>query len=247
MNNSLRVSTLPVCHTHSNTALCVLFSIISPTPRFQTSLTCFSRLVFMFVLKDGPIWMDSSTARECQALETAMGGAQRVADVSGSRAYERFTGNQIAKMFRSHPSEMEDCERVSLVSSFIACLFAGSYVPIDSSDGSGMNLMDIRSDPPQWSPELCRASVGEERTSKLVDLLGEAPVPAHAVVGQVASYFCERYGFQRECRVVAGSGDNPCSLVGLLLHEAGDVAISLGTSDTVSGCAILCAVLETDV
>lgn len=34
--------------------------------------------------------------------------------------------------------------------------------------------------------------------------------------------------------MVAGSGDNPCSLVGLRL-QVGDVAVSLGTSDVLFG------------
>ena len=38
--------------------------------------------------------MDSSTSAECRKLEEAVGGAQRLADITGSRAYERFTGNQ---------------------------------------------------------------------------------------------------------------------------------------------------------
>lgn len=36
--------------------------------------------------------MDSSTTKYCTALEAALGGPQRVASITGSRAYERFTG-----------------------------------------------------------------------------------------------------------------------------------------------------------
>ena len=42
-------------------------------------------------------------------------------------------------------------QRISLVSSFGGCLFLGDYCPIDDSDGSGMNLMDIRKR--SWSHE----------------------------------------------------------------------------------------------
>lgn len=54
----------------------------------------------------------------------------------------------------------------------------------------------------------------------------------HQALGAVSPYFASRYGFATSCLVVAWSGDNPCSLAGLGLQVPGDVAISLGTSDT---------------
>ena len=57
-----------------------------------------SQLAGAFRVSESPIWMDSSTSAQCAALEKALGGAQKVAELTGSRAYERFTGNQIAKV-----------------------------------------------------------------------------------------------------------------------------------------------------
>lgn len=45
-----------------------------------------------FSVSDSPIWMDSSTASQCRALEKALGGAQHLASVTGSRAYEVRNG-----------------------------------------------------------------------------------------------------------------------------------------------------------
>lgn len=42
-----------------------------------------------------------------------------------------------------------------------------------------------------------------------------------------------KYGFSSNCYIVCGSGDNPCSLVGLRMNRPGDIGISLGTSNTV--------------
>jgi xylulokinase len=42
--------------------------------------------------------MDSSTTDECRALEEAVGGPLALAEITGSRAYERFTGNQASHL-----------------------------------------------------------------------------------------------------------------------------------------------------
>lgn len=51
---------------------------------------------------------------------------------------------KIARIARREPEIYASCERVSLVSSFVTSVMAGRYCPIDASDASGMNLMDIR-------------------------------------------------------------------------------------------------------
>jgi xylulokinase len=180
-----------------------------------------------FAVAGSPIWMDSSTTAQCRALEAALGGAQAVADLTGSRAYERFTGNQIAKIARFQPAAYADTERIALVSSFIASLLIGDYAPIDVSDGSGMNLMDVRRK--QWSPRALEATA-----PALDGKLGSLTL-SHQGVGTIHAHFRDRYGFPADCRVIAFSGDNPCSLAGLRLQHSGDVAISLGTSDTMFG------------
>uniref|UniRef100_A0A672MET1 Xylulose kinase n=1 Tax=Sinocyclocheilus grahami TaxID=75366 RepID=A0A672MET1_SINGR len=172
-----------------------------------------------FAVRDSPVWMDSSTSDQCQCLETAVGGAQRLADITGSRAYERFTGNQIAKIYHSKPKEFSETERISLISSFASSLFLGDYAAIDYSDGSGMNLMDIFEK--QWS-RVCLDAAAPQLAERLGDL-----TPSTAVLGCVSLYYTERYGFAESCNVVAFTGDNPGKRMFWSLQ------VSLGTSDTV--------------
>ena len=97
-----------------------------------------------FSLSESPIWMDASTGPQCREIEAAMGGALALAQLTGSRAYERFTGPQIRKVWQDLPAVYADTERVSLVSSLGASLLLGDYAAIDASDAAGMNLMDLR-------------------------------------------------------------------------------------------------------
>ena len=87
---------------------------------------------------------NSSTTQQCRAIEEAVGGALEVSKLTGSRAYERFTGPQIRRIFETQPDVYHDTERISLVSSFVASLLIGEYACIDHTDGAGMNLMDIK-------------------------------------------------------------------------------------------------------
>ncbi|KAL9813765.1 Xylulose kinase 2 [Arabidopsis thaliana] len=204
-----------------------------------------------FSVKESPIWMDSSTTLQCKEIENAVGGAMELSKITGSRAYERFTGPQIRKLFMTQGEVYKSTERISLVSSFMASLLVGDYACIDETDAAGMNLMDIEKR--CWSKAALEATATglEEKLGKLA--------PAYATAGSISQYFvqrlvsivirmdmictftcqiqrffwlCCRFGFEKNCVVVQWSGDNPNSLAGLTLSTPGDLAISLGTSDT---------------
>lgn len=180
-----------------------------------------------FSIEESPIWMDSSTTEQCKKIEEAVGGALELSCLTGSRAHERYTGPQIRRIYETQPEAYKQTERISLVSSFMASLLVGSYACIDITDGAGMNLLDIKQR--AWSKKALDATA-----PALEEKLGK-PAPAYAVAGLIASYFVERYHFSNNCLVIQWSGDNPNSLAGLTLNTPGDLAISLGTSDTVFG------------
>ncbi|EEZ98930.1 xylulose kinase [Tribolium castaneum] len=180
------------------------------------------QLASSFTIANSPVWMDSSTSKQCKELEDAVGGPQKLAEITGSRGYERFTGPQIAKIKQTRPEAYKNSERISLVSSFLCSLFLGKIAPIDFTDGSGMNLMDIKTK--KWHADLLQV-IGPDLEEKLGGL-----VASNANVGPISPYFVERYSFDPNCRIIACTGDNPASLVGMRLNE-GWLAVSLGTSD----------------
>ncbi|ELT90820.1 hypothetical protein CAPTEDRAFT_218878 [Capitella teleta] len=185
--------------------------------------TLLGQLKDAFSVLHSPIWMDSSTAAQCHHLEAAVGGAQQLADITGSSAYERFTGNQIAKVQQMQPQAYDSTERISLVSSFGACLLIGRYAPIDESDGSGMNILNIRTR--RWDLKCLDACA-----PNLKEKLGEV-VPSSKIVGSISQYFVKRYNFSPDCQIIAFTGDNPASVAGMRLQR-GELIVSLGTSDT---------------
>ena len=194
--------------------------------RLDASRALVDQLDGIFSRAESPIWMDSSTSDECAEITKAVGGEVALARRTGSRAFERFTGPQIRKFYKRSPAAYDATDRVHLVSSYLASLLAGQHAPIDTGDGSGMNLMDLATG--EWWADALAATAPALGTR-----LPPLSVP-WAVVGTLAPYWQHRYGYP-PARVIAWSGDNPCSLIGTGLVREGVIAVSMGTSDTVFG------------
>lgn len=176
--------------------------------------------------REAPVWLDCSTTAACAELTAALGGPAALARLSGSRAYERFTAAQIRKFATTDPGGYERTARIHLVSSFMASVLCGQDAPIDPGDASGTNLMDLSRR--EWSARALDAAAP--------DLARRLPAirDSWSIAGRLAPYWQRRFGFG-PAKVVTWSGDNPCALIGLGLIDAGQLGVSLGTSDTVFG------------
>ena len=194
---------------------------LNPNRALKDNLTrCFAR-------ETAPIWMDTSTSSECVEIRRALGGVKPTAQATGSDTFERFTGPQIRKFYKQAPDQYAQTTAIALVSSFITSILAGQLAPIDHGDGAGMNLMDIHKR--AWHAGALKATAPDLR--KKLPPLAES----WHVIGKISPYFSKKYGVHPAALVLVGSGDNPCSLVGLGLLEEGKIAISLGTSYTYFG------------
>ncbi|KAF9931569.1 hypothetical protein BGZ67_005236 [Mortierella alpina] len=211
-----------------------------------------------FTLYQSPIWQDTSTTSQCQELEVFLGaqdekdayastktsvrlrGTRRLAERTGSRAYERYTGSQILKIVQRMPEAYLATERISLVSSFLATILMAKYAAIDVADGSGMNLLDIETK--TWDVQLAGfVSQGGansqhyqrqgNRGSSLVEKLGEVDASGKEIQGRLSKWFVDRYGFSKDVNIVSFTGDNPATVMAMKA-QPGDAIVSLGTSDT---------------
>ena len=171
-----------------------------------------------------PIWMDTSTTLECQEIAQSLGGNEIVCEKSGSITIERFTGPQIRRFYKTSLEDYPKTARIHLVSSFICSLLSGQDCPIDTGDGAGMNLMNLKTN--EWDLDLIHATAP--------NLLEKLPriTKGDYVVGKISDYFVEKYGFSNEVSIVVFTGDNPSSLVGTAASTPSKTVISLGTSDT---------------
>lgn len=182
------------------------------------------QLPSIFSRAQSPVWLDCSTREQCADIERALGGADRVQELTGSPPCERFTGPQIRKFALEQPNAYTDTTRIHLVSSFMASLLVGGDAPIDPGDASGMNLMELRRS--RWSQEAVNATAAD-----LVERLPAIAAPSQGI-GTLSPYWQKRYALP-PAAIFPSTGDNPSSLIGTGIIHDRVIAVSLGTSDTV--------------
>ncbi|KAL4740028.1 putative D-xylulose kinase A [Aspergillus similis] len=176
-----------------------------------------------------PNWQDSSTQKECDEFDGYLGGADKLAEVTGSKAHHRFTGPQILRFQKKYPDVYKKTSRISLVSSFLASLFLGHVAPLDISDVCGMNLWNIHKG--AYDENLLKLCAGPHGVDDLKRKLGDVPEDGGIDLGKVHRYYVDRYGFSPECTVIPSTGDNPATILALPLRPS-DAMVSLGTSTT---------------
>jgi len=198
---------------------------ISDAPAWSTAKPLVDQVKPLLSRATSPIWMDSSTSAECAEIAAAVGGDPVVVSITGSRAIERFSGPQIRKFWKTEPEAYAKTVEITLVSAFMASILIGKSAPIDYGDGAGMNLLDLQSG--AWSPKML-AATAPDLAQKLLPA-----VASETRVGEISPYFVEQFGFAAGTPVLAFTGDNPSSLVGMGATEPGCAVVSLGTSDTV--------------
>ena len=178
-----------------------------------------------FAYPNAPIWMTANTTAQTDAVRNGVGGKSEMIDLSGSDAPLRFTGAVVRRVGEQFADCYAATAKVQLISSFIpAVLMGNADTPIDYGNGCGMSLMNYRSK--AWDPALL-AATADGLPGSVEALRSKLPALARpdSVVGNLAAYYIEKYGFDGRCAVIAGSGDNPQSKVPV----AGDL-LSLGTS-----------------
>ncbi len=172
-----------------------------------------------------PIWKTSNTSSQADELRQAVGGKEAMIKLSGSDSPLRFTGAVIRRVGQQFPKLYQETEKILLISDFVPAVLAGTAdVAWDYGNAAGTSLMDYHAQ--SYSQTLIDACA-KDLPGGSKALQAKLPALAHPlqIVGTLAKYFVQNYGFSVDCKVVVGSGDNPQTKV--LIDGA---LLSLGTS-----------------
>lgn len=178
-----------------------------------------------FAYGGAPIWKTANTAAEAAHIRAAIGGKATIIERTGSDIPPRFSAALHRKLAFRYPEAYAATRHILQISSFIPAMLAGDCtIALDFGNAGGTGLMNYRGR--DWDVQVLQAVAGDLPGGSAA-LAGKLPGITHplAVCGTIAVYFQIRYGFAAECRIIAGSGDNPQSKV-----LAGGDLLSLGTS-----------------
>jgi len=178
--------------------------------------------------KNSKLWNDFSTQEECDLLTEAVGGGDSMIAEVGNSQRPGYTASKIYHFVRNEPEAYAKTTTLFLVHNYINWYLTGAknggVRVMEPGDTSGMALWNPKTK--QWSRKVVDAIA-----SDLVNKLPEVK-PSNESIGFIGQNIVERFGFNPNCKVDAGSGDNMYGAIGTGNIEPGIVTISLGTSGT---------------
>ena len=170
------------------------------------------------------LWNDFSTAEECEILTNEIGGSEQMITEVANSQRTGYTASKIFHMYRNERELYDNTEHFLLVHNYINWYLTGGKIAMEEGDASGTGIWDPVTK--TWSENLMNI-ISDDLVSKL-------PIVSSATksIGYISNTLANQYGFDLECKIDAGSGDNMYSALGTGNIEYGTVTISLGTSGT---------------
>ncbi len=174
------------------------------------------------VIRPAILWNDGRTNKEVDYLNDVI-GKDKLSEYTANIAFAGFTAPKILWVKANEPENFAKIEKIMLPKDYIAYKLSGVHCT-DVSDASGMLLFDVKNR--TWSKEMCEiCSVKEEQLAKVYE--------SYETVGTILPAIAEELGISKDCKIVAGAGDNAAAAVGTGTVGEGACNISLGTSGTV--------------
>ena len=171
------------------------------------------------------LWNDTTAARECAELTSALGGDGRVLALTGNRFLPGYTAPKIAWLARHEPDPYARTVRMCLPHDYLDLWLTGELVT-EPGDASGTAYFDVRER--AWCDAVLVALDDRRDWGRTLPPV----VPSLSVIGTLRGDAAAALGLAPGIPVSAGGGDNMCTAIGCDVVAQGPVAVSLGTSGT---------------
>ena len=173
---------------------------------------------------DSKLWNDFSTQEECNILTEKIGSLDKMINEIGNSQRSGYTASKIFHMYRNERSYYDSTKHFLLVHNYINWYLTGGKIAMEEGDASGTGIWDPITK--KWSKKIINA-ISKDLINKLPQVTSSTKS-----IGNISNSLAHQYGFDSECKIDAGSGDNMYSAIGTGNIDEGLVTISLGTSGT---------------
>jgi xylulokinase len=176
-------------------------------------------------VRPAKLWNDTTTDPECAALTVALGGPDRVMELTGNLLLAGYTAPKVAWLKGHEPDHYAAARRFCLPHDYLNLWLTGEFVA-EPGDASGTAYVDARSR--TYQPDVL-AAIDPAR-----DWQASLPPirPSLSVVGRLRGEVAATTGLPAGLPVSGGGGDNMCAAIGVGAVIEGPVVVSLGTSGT---------------
>ena len=174
------------------------------------------------VIRPAILWNDGRTTAETDYLNTEI-GKDKLSAYTGNIAFAGFTAPKILWVKNNEPENFARIAKIMLPKDYIAYKLSGVH-STDYSDASGMLLLDVEHK--CWSKEMLDiCGITEAQMPKLFE--------SYEVTGTILPEVADLLGLPKDCKIIAGAGDNAAAAVGTGTVGDNKCNISLGTSGTI--------------
>ena len=167
------------------------------------------------------LWNDTRSHQECSEIMTD----NSVMDIAGNIAMPGFTAPKVLWIKNNETEKFDKIYKALLPKDYLRFYLTGEFFS-DLSDASGTYWLDVEKR--DWSQKLLEAS--SMNISQMPNICEGTDQ-----TGIIKKDISEKYGFNLNCKVYGGAGDNAAAAVGLGLYDERDASISLGTSGDIVG------------
>lgn len=169
------------------------------------------------------LWNDQRTQKECDEIESAVGGRAELIKLVSNPALTGFTAPKILWLRKNKPDCYDQVKKILLPKDYIRLRLTGEFAT-EVSDASGTLLLDVVNR--RWSDQLL-SKLEIDRS-----LLPEVH-ESEDVSGKVTESTAKLLGIPVGVPVVGGGGDQAAGAVGNGIVTGGAVSATIGTSGVV--------------
>lgn len=175
----------------------------------------------MQVLLPVMMWYDRRSLEICREMNDTFG--EKLKEISGSLANPALLGPKI-RYFQENNRLAEKAAHYLSIQDYLIWLVSGELVT-DPTLASRTNLMDIRTK--KWSDELLKLfAIDEKRLCRMI--------PCGSIAGYVREDFSKETGLEQGIPVITAGGDQQCSVMGQMITDGGEAAVTLGSGGYVT-------------